>query len=78
MLPRLVLCVLLSLLMPTFGMEPLALLATQPVWQAAQPISVNVDYNGALRAVQCSVISCARVVVDVCLCSSSFRRHGRD
>ena len=31
---------------PASGMEPLALLATQPVWQAAQPITVNVDYDG--------------------------------
>merc|ERR1712166_820033 len=28
-----------------YGMEPLALLATQGHWQAAQPIVVNVDYD---------------------------------
>jgi hypothetical protein len=44
-----VLCFHLSLLNPVRGMEPLALLATQPVWQAAQPITVNVDYDGKLR-----------------------------
>lgn len=33
------------MLVPTLGMEPLAFLATQPVWQAAQPITVNVDYD---------------------------------
>jgi hypothetical protein len=31
--------------MPAFGMEPLAFLAAQPAWQAAQPIPVNVDYD---------------------------------
>ena len=36
------------MLVPTLGMEPLAFLATQPVWQAAQPITVNVDYDGPL------------------------------
>ena len=30
------------------GMEPLALLATQPVWQAGQPVTINVDYDGGL------------------------------
>ena len=30
------------------GMEPLALLATQPVWQAGQPVTINVDYDGEL------------------------------
>lgn len=30
---------------PNVAMEPLALLATQPVWQAGQPVSVNVDYD---------------------------------
>ena len=44
-----VLCFHLSLLNPVRGMEPLALLATQPVWQAAQPITVNVDYDGKLQ-----------------------------
>lgn len=38
----------LCMLVPTLGMEPLAFLATQPVWQAAQPITVNVDYDGLL------------------------------
>ena len=28
------------------GMEPLALLATQPAWQAGQPVTINVDYDG--------------------------------
>lgn len=44
-----VLCFHLSLLNHVRGMEPLALLATQPVWQAAQPITVNVDYDGKLQ-----------------------------
>jgi hypothetical protein len=41
-------CVGLCLCMftPAIAMEPLALLATQPAWQAAQPITVNVDYDG--------------------------------
>ena len=38
----------LCMLVPSLGMEPLAFLATQPVWQAAQPITVNVDYDGLL------------------------------
>ena len=28
------------------GLEPLALLATQPVWQAGDPMTVNVEYDG--------------------------------
>jgi len=44
-----VLCLHLALLNLAWGMEPLALLATQPVWQAAQPITVNVDYDGKLQ-----------------------------
>ena len=56
-----VLGLLLSALMPAFGMEPLALLATQPVWQAAQPISINVDYDGCFQAfvrLLCLMIHC--------------------
>ena len=37
---------LASLIKPTVAMEPLALLATQPAWQAGQPVTVNVDYDG--------------------------------
>ena len=59
-----VLCFHLSLLNPAWGMEPLALLATQPVWQAAQPITVNVDYDGklqfcALRFAGANLCSCS-------------------
>lgn len=37
---------LASWMKPTVAMEPLALLATQPAWQAGQPVTVNVDYDG--------------------------------
>ena len=30
------------------GMEPLAPLAAQPVWQAGKPVKVEVDYDGTL------------------------------
>jgi hypothetical protein len=36
----------LLLLVPARGMDPLALMATQGHWQAAEPIVVNVDYDG--------------------------------
>ena len=29
------------------SMEPAALLAAQPVWQAGEPMKVEVDYDGA-------------------------------
>ena len=43
--PRLMFLLLLSFVSAR-GMEPLALLATQGHWQAAEPIVVNVDYDG--------------------------------
>jgi len=66
-----VLCFHLALLNPVRGMEPLALLATQPVWQAAQPITVNVDYDGKLQ-------NCALRLVGayLCLCSCSVPAFG--
>ena len=29
------------------SMEPLAILASQPVWQAGEPMKVTMDYDGA-------------------------------
>ena len=37
---------LLILVPPSVGMEPLAILSKQAVWQAGEPIAVNVDYDG--------------------------------
>lgn len=36
---------LLFLSQTALGMEPLAALAKQPMWQAAKPITVNIDYD---------------------------------
>lgn len=66
-----VLCCHLYLLNPARGMEPLALLATQPVWQAAQPITVNVDYDGKLHICVLSSVS-----AQSCLCLSSVPAFG--
>ena len=32
---------------PAEAMEPLAMMASQPAWQAGVPVEVNVDYSGA-------------------------------
>ena len=59
-----VLCFHFSLLNPVYGLEPLASLATQPVWQAAQPITVNVDYDGKLQMCALRFVS-----THSCMCS---------
>lgn len=58
------------------GMEPLALLATQPVWQAGKPVEVEVDYDGALatRRFSARAETCSHGY----MCSASTWRHRRD
>lgn len=31
---------------PCVAMEPLAILASQPTWQASKPVELNIDYDG--------------------------------
>ena len=38
--------VVISAMSSALALEPLAPLAAQPVWQAAEPVSVNVEYDG--------------------------------
>ena len=38
--------VVLVAMSSAIALEPLAPLASQPVWQAAEPVSVNVEYDG--------------------------------
>ena len=58
-----------------YGMEPLALLATQGHWQAAQPIVVNVDYDGEIRH---SCVCTWAWVFDIWACSPGIRHKRRD
>ena len=56
------------------ALEPLAPLASQAVWQAAEPVSVNVEYDGK-RAF--AAISRHAGDVDVLRgCSASVRGNG--
>ena len=64
-------CFVSLLFMQGGAMEPLALLATQPVWQAGQPITLNVDYDGGLVALHEKTIVCC-----VCWVSSCFWHNG--
>ena len=57
------------------GMEPLALLATQPVWQAGQPVTINVDYDGELPSQR---LLCRAVCFCVFFVSASIWNHGRN
>ena len=57
------------------GMEPLALLATQPVWQAGQPVTINVDYDGELPSQR---LFCRTVCFCVFFVSASIWNHGRN
>ena len=41
---------LISLAPCAKSLEPLAMLAGQPVWQAGTPMKINVDFDGAHRA----------------------------
>ena len=56
------------------GMEPLALLATQPVWQAGQPVTINVDYDGGLPSQR---LLC-HTYFFVFFVSASIWNHGRN
>ena len=67
------LMLLMLLFVPARGMEPLALLATQGHWQAAEPIVVNVDYDG-----QSGLLCMLRVQPHLCAMQCSSRvRHNR-
>ena len=56
------------------ALEPLAPLASQPVWQAAEPISVNVEYDGKRAFMALSENT--RDVDAPCGCSASVWGNG--